>query len=191
VSLEHPGLWRYTRDFVAHKPDVFVLLFDNVYSTNFGQWSEGSWSSRVRLWAIDETESIDESLIGNSWEARVSCLAAVSDAPPGKLPALATGLAITRATDPAVTCQGLLVTAFGSNPYGEGTLLRLWEQAGNSGACTIQLPSGLKVRTAQPCNLRGEFTGPALPISETGTLSLTTRPMAPTSLLLLGAPKAN
>ncbi len=97
VSLEHPGLWRYTRDFVARKPDVFVLLFDNVYSTNFRQWIEGSWSSRVRLWATDETESGDESLIGNSWEARVECLAAVSEAGPGKLPAVAAGLAITKA----------------------------------------------------------------------------------------------
>ena len=35
VSLEHPGLWRCSRDFVAHKPDVFVNLFNNVYSTNF------------------------------------------------------------------------------------------------------------------------------------------------------------
>ena len=52
VSLERPGLWRYSRDFVAHKPDVFVGLFNNVYSTNFAQWIEGSWSSRVRLWAV-------------------------------------------------------------------------------------------------------------------------------------------
>ena len=45
VSLEHPGLWRYSRDFVAHKPDVFVMLFNNVYSTNFAQWIEGSYAS--------------------------------------------------------------------------------------------------------------------------------------------------
>ena len=82
MSLEHPGLWRYTRDFVARIPDVFVLLFNNVYSTNFGQWIEGSWSSRVRLWATDETEPGNESLIGGSWEARVNCLAAVSEAAP-------------------------------------------------------------------------------------------------------------
>ena len=25
VSLERPGLWHYSRDFVAHKPDVFVI----------------------------------------------------------------------------------------------------------------------------------------------------------------------
>jgi hypothetical protein len=198
VSLEHPGLWRYTREFVAHKPDVFVLMFDNVYSTNFGQWIEGSWSSRVRLWAIEDTESGDESLIGSSWEARVGCLAAVSEAGPGKLPAIATGLTITKA---AATAQlgttatsasprrGLLLTAFGHNPYGEGTLLRLWDQVGDSGTCTVQLPSGMKACTAQPCNLRGEITGPPLAVSESGTFNVTTKPMAPVSVILLGIEK--
>jgi hypothetical protein len=190
VSLEHPGLWRYTRDFVAHKPDVFVLMFDNVYSTNFGQWIEGSWSSRVRLWAIEDTEPGDESLIGGSWEARVSCLAAVSEAPPGKLPATATGITISKAQG-AVLGRGLLLTAFGRNPYGEGTLLRLWEQAGNAATCTIQLPTGMKARTAQFCNLRGETAGPSLPIAESGTFNLPIRPMAPTSVILLGPAKGN
>jgi hypothetical protein len=234
VSLEHPGLWRYTRDFVAHKPDVYVSLFDNVYSTNFGQWIEGSWSSRVRLWAIDDTEPCDESLIGGSWEARVSCLAAVSDAPPvppptgagvrpspgaarsawsgvwegsngsggsqlaapgdgrtpGKLPASAAGITISKGQGAALG-RGLLLTAFGRNPYGDGTLLRLWEQAGNAATCTIQLPAGMKARTAQLCNLRGETTGPSLPISESGTFNVPIRSMAPTSVILLGPAKGN
>ncbi len=195
VSLEHPGLWRYTRDFVARKPDVFVLLFDNVYSTNFRQWIDGSWSSRVRLWATDEAESGDESLIGNSWEARVECLAAVSEAEPGNLPAVAAGLAITKAeaaaqagttATAAPAPRGLILTAFGHNPYGEGTLLRLWEQIGEPGAYTIQLPNGMKAHTAQPCNLRGEITGPPLAISKSGAFNIKANPMAPTSVILLG-----
>ena len=84
VSLERPGLWHYSRDFVAHKPDVFVSLFNNLYSTNFAQWIDGSWSSRVRLWSIDRRESTPSSLIGNSWEARVACLAAVADGRAGQ-----------------------------------------------------------------------------------------------------------
>jgi len=190
VSLEHPGLWRYTRDFVAHKPDVFVLLFDNVYSTNFGQWIEGSWSSRVRLWAIDDAEPCDESLIGSSWEARVSCLAAVSEAPPGKLPAIANGITISK-VEGAPIGRGLLLTAFGRNPYGDGILLRLWEQAGKAATCTIHLPTGMKARTAQLCNLRGETAGPSFSVSESGTFNVPIRPMAPTSVLLLGSAKGN
>ena len=167
---------------------MFVLLFDNVYSTNFRQWIEGSWSSRVRLWATSEAGVADESLIGNSWEARVDCLAAVSDAGPGKLPALAAGLAITKAggTTQAAAGRGLLVTAFGRNPYGEGTLLRLWEQVGDSGVYAIQLPFEMRARTAQPCNLRGESTGPPVAVSAQGKFNLGVKPMAPASVLLLG-----
>ncbi|MGA2500639.1 MAG: hypothetical protein ABSH20_23120 [Tepidisphaeraceae bacterium] len=195
VSLEHPGLWRYTRDFVARKPDVFVLLFDNVYSTNFRQWIEGSWSSRVRLWATEETETSDESLIGDSWEARMECLAATSEAGAGKLPATATGLTLTKAgpaAPPPIAAangsrrRGLLVTAFGPNPYGKGTLLRLWEQAGDSDLCTVQLPAGLHVRAAYLCDLRGQRTGPPLAVSEKGEFSLMIKPMAPASVILEG-----
>jgi hypothetical protein len=195
VSLGRPGLWRYTREYAARTPDVFVLLFDNVYSTNFRQWIAGSWSSRVRLWATGESETDHEALIGNSWEARVGCLAAVAETGSGKLPAVATGLVIAKAGTtsevgnagaPTTPGRGLLVTAFGRNPYGEGTLLRLWEQAGASGEYTVQLPAGMKARTAQPCNLRGENTGRPRALSAQGTFNLTLKPMAPASVLLLG-----
>jgi hypothetical protein len=191
VSLERPGLWRYSRDFVAHKPDVFVMLFNNVYSTNFAQWIDGSWSSRVRLWVI-EGESTASSLIGNSWEARVACLAAVSDAPPGKLPPQATGLAVeklaslrarVRATAD-LSCRGPLVTAFGVNPYGEGMLLRFWEQAGDGGAFAVHLPRGMKVGTAQPCDLRGQPTGSPITVSD-GVFKAPIGSMAPASFILL------
>jgi hypothetical protein len=196
VSLEHPGLWRYSRDFVAHKPDVFVMLFNNVYSTNFAQWIEGSWSSRVRLWACDEGRSSEESLVGGSWEARLGCLAAVSDAAPGKLPPTAEGVVITGSparralyslkgtVDPH---RGLLVTAFGPNPYGAGTLLRLWDQSINGGPYRVHLPRGMKARSAQPCDLRGEPMGEPIAVSAQGTFDVDILPpMAPLSLILAG-----
>jgi hypothetical protein len=195
VSLEHPGLWRYSRDFVAHKPDVFVMLFNNVYSTNFAQWIEGSWSSRVRLWSRENGQPREESLVGGSWEARAACLAAAADGPPGRLPPAAAGLTVTKraetagaGTSPATSRprRGVLVTAFGPNPYGRGTLLRLWDQVGEAGTCTIRLPSGMSARLAQPCDLRGQPAGLPVSISERGTLDVTLRPMAPRSLLLVG-----
>ena len=70
VSLERPGLWHYSRDFVAHKPDVFVNAVQQPLLDELRQWIEGSWSSRVRLWPIDQHEPTAASLIGNSWEAR-------------------------------------------------------------------------------------------------------------------------
>jgi len=190
VSLEHPGLWRYTSDFVAHQPDVFVLLFDNVYSTNFAQWIDGSWSSRVRLWLVGPDESDEDSLVGNSWEARLDCLAAVSDRRLGKLPPAATGLLlnpVVPTTADAVNGRGLILTSFGRNPYGEGTLLRLWEQTGQGGSRQIQLPAGMRADTAQLCNLRGEPMGTPITVSKRGSFEVTVRPMAPISVILTGA----
>ncbi len=193
VSLGRPGLWRYTRDFVSRAADVFVSLFNNVYSTNFAQWIEGAWSSRVRLWATEESQTSDESLIGGSWEARLGCLAAVSEAPPGRLPPVAAGLTLTKAGEAAqaggVGRRGLLVTAFGPNPYGKGTLLRLWEQTGDSGKCTVQLPLGMKARTVQLCDLRGQAIGPSLTVSEKRTCDVAIKPMAPVSVILQGSQK--
>jgi hypothetical protein len=76
------------------------------------------------------------------------------------------------------------VTAFGPNPYGEGTLLRLWDQTGNAGTRTIGIPAGLKARTAQPCDLRGQAAGSPIEISSRGTFDVTIPHMAPASLIL-------
>jgi glycosyl hydrolase family 38 len=191
VSLGRPGLWRYTREFAPRSADVFVMLFNNVYSTNFAQWIEGSWSSRVRLWVPDNEQSTEETLIGDSWEARDGCLAAMSHAAPGALPPTAAGLSITKkpigGEQPAATGRtrrGLLVTAFGPNPYGDGTLLRFWDQAGNAGTYTIGLPDGMQARNAQPCDLRGQVAGSPITISDRGTFDFTIRRMSPASLIL-------
>ena len=55
--------------------------------------------------------------------------------------------------------KGVLLTAFSQNPDGRGYIFRLWEQAGNSGKCKISLSQQFGFKSAQPCNLRGEFTG--------------------------------
>ena len=56
------------------------------------------------------------------------------------------------------------MTTFGPNPDGGGTLLRLWELAGQSGSVTVKLPPGTKATTAQPTDLRGRPSGVAVPI---------------------------
>jgi hypothetical protein len=38
-------------------------------------------------------------------------------------------------------------------------IIRLWEQAGNSGKCKVSLPEGLEGKIVIPVNLRGEVTG--------------------------------
>jgi len=140
VSLDTPGCWRYSLDFVPKKPIAYVNLFNNQWSTNFRLWNRGTWTSRVRLWAISHYGA-EPSLITPSLEARYPLLAAAADGAPGPLPSTRRGLELSR--------KGILVTAFGANPDGSGTLLRLWEYAGQSGAVRVRLPDGTDIKQAR------------------------------------------
>ena len=147
VSLGKPGLWQYSPDYSAPSADVFVNVFNNQWSTNFPLWIDGSWTSRVRLWAADSDDAGD-ALITPGWNTRTPCWVGVADGPAGALPTSQAGLTLSRA--------GVLVTAFGDNPDGTGHTLRLWEQTGVSGDCTVQLPEGLKTEGARYVDLRGQ-----------------------------------
>jgi len=172
VSLERPGCWQFTKDFVPTKPVVFVNLFNNQWNTNFRLWNGGTWTSRVRIWAVDRA---DADFVTPSLEARYPLQAVFAAGAPGNLPATQSGVELSR--------KGVLVTAFGANPDGAGTLLRLWELAGQAGECTVKLPAGLRAKSAQPVNLRGEPCGASLPIKD-GMFTVPLRTFAPVSFLL-------
>jgi hypothetical protein len=168
VSLDRPGCWRYDPEFVPRRPIVYVNLFNNQWSTNFRLWNEGTWTARVRLWAFNAFDA-EKSLITPSLEARLGLMAAAAtggagslsssaaDARPrGHLPLSASGLQLSR--------KGVWVTAFGPNPDGPGTVLRLWELAGISGDCTVKLPGALAAATVQPVDLRGRPLGEPLSV---------------------------
>ena len=168
VSLGEPGLWKYSIDYVPRKATVFVNLYNNEWNTNFPEWQDGSWVSRVRIWP-----TID--LMVSSWEARLPLLAAVAEGPAGKLPKTQSGLTASRA--------GILVTAFGGNPDGIGTLLRVWEQSGNAGEFSVTFPAGADYKTATPVNLRGEVLGDPLQVRDR-KLTFLLRAYAPASFRL-------
>jgi hypothetical protein len=174
VSLGYPGLYRYSRAFDPRKPLVLVNLFANVYGVNFQQWIGGAWSSRVRLWPVDG-KGLEPDLITPAWEARSPLKAVMLDAPAGPLPPLQAGVELSR--------KGVLVTALGPNPDGGGTLLRLWEQAGEGGVCSVRLPGPLRNTAAQPCDLRGRPQGDAIS-SRQGRHEMPLMPFAPASFLL-------
>lgn len=174
VSLGRPGLFRYTTQWTQREPTVFVNLYNNAWGTNFQQWINRIPSSSVRIWAVGERSSTS-ALIEPSWEARQSCLAARFDGPAGILPPAQTGIELSRA--------GVLITAFGPNPDGDGILLRLWEQIGSDEPCCVRLPERWRDGIAQPCNLRGEPQGEPLPIRE-GKLVVPLRRFAPASVIL-------
>jgi hypothetical protein len=78
--------------------------------------------------------------------------------------------------------KAVAVTAFGNNPDGEGTLLRLWEQAGNNGSCTVTLPANHSFKTAQFCNLRGEPLSKEFNVKN--TIDVNIKAYEPVSILL-------
>ena len=149
VSLEEPGCWKYSLDFVPTKSRVFINLCNNQWSTNFRLWNGGTWKSRVRLWMLGKA-TLESGLITPSLETRYPLESAMADGPAGKLPPTRTGVEVSR--------KGVMVTAFGDNPDGKGTLLRLWELAGQSGPVTVKLPDGL-TGAIREVDLRGRPMG--------------------------------
>lgn len=155
VSLGRPGLWNYSARYVPEKPYVFVNLYNNLWSTNFTAWVEGSWTTKLDLWFAEEFTN-EKSLITPAEESRSPLLAVTARHTGGTLPLTASGIQLSK--------KGTIVTAFGKNPDGEGTVLRLWEQAGLSTEQEITLPLGIDFRVAIPVNLRGEPIGSAIDI---------------------------
>ena len=150
VSLERPGCWRYSRDFVPRKPAVFVNLFNNQWSTNFRLWNSGTWTSRVRIWAGCPF-NLDTGLVTPSLEARYPLVASLAEGEAGNLSASQRGLRLSR--------TGVAVTAFGRNLDADALVLCLWELAGQSGRTTVTLPPGIQATVAQPVDLRGRPAG--------------------------------
>lgn len=177
VSLGEPGCYKYSKYYSKKAPNVFVNLFNNQWSTNFRLWNQGTWTSRIRLWAV-EGANVEKSLITPSEEAREPLMAAVAENGGGKKPASQTGLQLSR--------SGVKITAFGPNPDGDGIVLRLWEMDGQNGKCQVRLPagaSGLDVKYAEPVDLRGSVKGPRIPIIN-GSFQATMKPFAPASYFL-------
>jgi alpha-mannosidase len=157
ISIEKTGLWSYSGNFIPKKPIIFINLYNNQYSTNFTEWIEGSWSVKMYLWSFQGYKN-ESSLISPNEEFRAPLKATLISAKPGILPVSKTGVVLSM--------KGILVTSFGRNPFGDGTLLRLWEQSGDEGKCKISLPEGAVFSKALPVNLRGESAGNTIPVKD-------------------------
>jgi hypothetical protein len=157
VSLGVPGCWKFDRTYIPERPTVWFNLFNNQWTTNYRFWNEGKWTYRFRIWAYDQYDAAP-SLITPSLEMRYPVQTGSANASRGKLPTQRRGLSVSR--------PGVLVTAFGANPDGEGMLLRVWEQAGVSGKLTVELPEGSSLARATPVNLRGEKIGESMQVRD-------------------------
>ncbi|NEW81554.1 MAG: hypothetical protein GZ094_04210 [Mariniphaga sp.] len=155
VSLDRPGLWKYSPTFVPRKANVFFNLYNNQWSTNFTEWVEGSWSTRFYIWSINAYSNA-QSIVIPSEEFRNPLMAALATGKPGVLSASNQGISLSE--------KGILVTSFGKNRDGEGDIIRLWEQNGKDTNCIVTFPKTSLYKFARPCNLRGETLGKVIPV---------------------------
>ena len=174
LSLSVPGCWKFDKTYIPKKATAYFNLFNNQWTTNYRFWNEGKWTYRFRIWSFDKYDAAKE-LITPSLEMRYPVQTASVNTRRGKLPTKQEGLNVSR--------PGVMVTAFGANPDGEGTLLRVWEQAGVSGKVTVKLPEGLKLKKATPVNLRGEKIGKTVSI-KSDKLKFELGKFAPASFIL-------
>lgn len=160
VSLGTPGCWKWSADYIPKNPVIYLNLFNNQWNTNFRYWYTGSWNSRVRLWTVQKGTTPDTRsrlLTRCALETRNPLQAVFADKTGERLPSVQSGIKVSR--------EGVVVTAFGSDPdENEGTLLRVWEQAGVSGKLIVTLPKEMNVSIAIPVDLRGEPTGESIAV---------------------------
>jgi hypothetical protein len=168
VSLDTPGIWRFSLDFVPGKPVVFINLYNNQWNTNYRYWYSGSWSSRVRIWFASQ-------LAVPALETLLPLIASAASGIGGSLSSSQSGISVSR--------PGIVVTAWKQQPTGNATILRLWELAGDSGRVTVQLPSGSIARSAKPIDLRGDPVGLPIPI-QGGSFEFSLSGFAPASFEL-------
>ncbi len=135
--------------------------------------------NRDLISTFDSKTPADAVIATPSLEARNPLLAVAATGTGTQLPATHAGLTVSR--------QGALVTAFGQNPDGPGTLLRVWEQTGITGDLTVSLGAPASAdssfTTATPVNLRGEKSARPLDIKN-GKLTINLHAYAPASFLL-------
>lgn len=176
VSLGEPGEYKFDKRYEPKKPYIYLNLYNNHWRTNFPAWIGNGqrMSAKVRIWAFDNYDT-ESALYTPAIETRVPLQVACSKVKNGNLPVTQQGLSLSR--------KGIALTAFGPNPDGEGTILRVWEQVGTTGKLEVTLPLGATFTTAQPVNLRGEKQGESIPLVN-GKFLFELHAYAPASFLL-------
>lgn len=146
VSIDTPGLFQFSGKKNLATGNVYINVFNTQWGTNFTEWIEGSFSSKMYIWSYDRYDS-EQTFITPSEETRVPLKGVFYDGEQGDHSVTQKGLWVSR--------KGVLVTAFYKST--EGTVLRLWEQAGKGGMCKVDLIKGSGFKRAYPCNLRNEI----------------------------------
>lgn len=175
ISIDERGLYKFSGKMELTGSRISVNMFNTQWGTNFAEWIEGSFSSKLFIWSYKGYDP-EKSLITPTEETRVPLYGVYYDGATGEAPVTDAGLTLSS--------KGVLVTSFGKNRDGEGMTLRLWEQAGQGGECTITLPHGSIFSNATECNLRNEHTeNTEIQIIE-GKFTVDLKPNKPASFVL-------
>jgi len=181
VSLGEPGGWRYSKDYVPDKANVYFNLFNNQWTTNFRLWNHGDISASFVLWTFNGYDN-ESSLITPSLETLA--LHNMVPIPDHSIPLESRGVTLSR--------KGIYVTSFGLDPDSGKLMLRFWEMAGqgeDNPTVTVSLPEGLAVKTATPCDLRGQPIDEPIPVTD-GSFPIEVKPYSPVNLQLEYEPPA-
>lgn len=181
VSLDKPGGWLFSKDFVPQKADLWFNLFNNQWTTNFRFWNEGDIRAAFILWTFDGYDN-ERSLITPSLEAfalnfQPEYPAALAEKAAAEAPR---GIQLDR--------KGIYVSAFGVDPDSGQWMLRMWEMAGmgaDAPPVTVQLPKTFPAKAVIPCDLRGRPVGEAIPVKD-GMFRVNVKPYAPVNLRVMG-----
>lgn len=174
VQLGDLNFMHFTGKYENPQPHLYFNLFNNRWNTNFTSFWSGNLQAEVRLWANAKGADDEEGLITPAWETRLPLQVGIAQCGAGKLPITSEGVKVSR--------KGVLVTAYGENPDGDGKLIRVWENGGKSGVCEVSLPTKCD-GVAQPVNLRGVPEGAPVKIVN-GSFSFDLGAFSPASFLI-------
>lgn len=146
VSIDTPGLFQFTANKNPKTANLFVNLYNNQWGTNFTEWIEGSFSSKMYIWSYKDYDQAKQ-LIVPTEETRVPLLGVYYEGTPGNQPHMRDGITVSK--------KGVLVTAFFKND--SDTILRFWEQAGETGNCTVKFTDENRFKRAYRCDLRNRI----------------------------------
>ena len=149
ISIDNTGLFKFSKIKELTTGKVFVNLFNTQWGTNFTEWIEGSFSSKLYIWSYKNYD-IENNFITPTEETRVPLKGIYYEGEKKTAPLVQNGIEINR--------KGVIITSYGKNRDGDGIILRFWEQVGKSELCIVTLPLGNDFKTAFSCNLRGEIT---------------------------------
>jgi hypothetical protein len=125
-SIGKPGLWLYEPTYVPKEPELFVNLYNNMWNTNYPLWIPGCVGGVPARVAGGCGHHRGAGQFHTLLELRQPAVAAFAEGKAGTLPPTQAGVTLSR--------KGVRITAFCPNPDGPGTILRVWEQAGQRAA---------------------------------------------------------